>query len=372
MTAPQMKFLFPTADGRLDAGQGQALADFAAALRRPGAKLLLHLHGGLVDEQHGRETANRLIGPPPQGWGLSDDWTQAYVVWRTGVWETLQNNWTDLAHNDRLYQIVLRKLKEFVAGKLGVPGAVGRSAAKAAALTSGKIAKRLRGEGDRRAPFADVDVHIELVIPQGRGPVVAPQDDASLGLEFQDFISQDAEFNGAVADIDAVVNEAVPGRAALSAGDKARGEASYRRLDARVRAPIERLRPDGTKGRIGAVGVGIFLVKHAGKIAMRSFRRFRTRRDHGFHATLVEEVAREMYGDFVGATVWNMMVKDAADHFAPGGFGLDFLKAIPNDNSVHVVVTAHSAGSIWAARMLEAIKATGKPITLHVYDERRV
>jgi hypothetical protein len=362
-----MKFIFPTADGKLDADQEQALAEFGVALRRPGAKLLLHLHGGLVDAQHGRETANRLTGPPPQGWGLSDDWTQAYVVWRTGVWETLQNNWLDLAHNDRLYQIVLRKLMEFVAGKLGVPGVAGRSAAAAASLTPAEIAKRLRGEGDRRAPFADVDVQIELATPQGRGPVIAPQDDASLGLEFQDFISQDAEFNNAVADIDAVVNEAVAGRAALSAGDKERGEASYRRLDPRVRAPIERLKPDGTEGRIAAVGVGIFLIKHAGRIAMRSFGRFRTRRDHGFHATLVEEVAREMYGDFVGATIWNMMVKDAADHFAPGGFGLDLLRAVPDDNPVHIVVTAHSAGSIWAARMLEAIKATNKPITLSLF-----
>jgi hypothetical protein len=307
------------------------------------------------------------MGPPPDGWGLSDGWTQAYVVWRTGVWEALRNNWTDLAHNDRLYQIVLRKLMEFVAGKLGVPGAAGRSAAAATSLTPTEIAKRLRGEGDRRAPFADVDVQVELATPQGRGPVVAPQADADLGREFRDFLAQDNEFNSAVNDIDAVVNEAVPGRATVSAGDKARGEASYRRLDPKVRAPIERLKPDGTVRRSVAVGVGTFLLRHAMNIARSAFRRFRTHRDHGFHATLVEEVAREMYGDFVGATIWGMMVKDAADHFVPGRFGLELLKAIPDDNPVHMVVTAHSAGSIWAARMLEAIKATGKPITLSLF-----
>ena len=97
MTPGRTTFIFPTTDGKLDAGETQSVAEFAASLRKPGARLLLHLHGGLVDEQHGRETANRLMGPPPDGWGLSDDWTQAYVVWRTGVWETLQNNWTDLA-----------------------------------------------------------------------------------------------------------------------------------------------------------------------------------------------------------------------------------------------------------------------------------
>jgi hypothetical protein len=105
MTAAQTTFIFPTADGELDAGETKSVAEFAASLRKPGARLLLHLHGGLVDEQHGRETANRLMRPPPDGWGLSDDWTQAYVVWRTGIWETIQNNWTDLAHNDRLASI---------------------------------------------------------------------------------------------------------------------------------------------------------------------------------------------------------------------------------------------------------------------------
>jgi len=362
MAKTSTKFRFLTENGIADPGQEQAVQAFATSLRRPQAKLLLHLHGGLVNQQAGTATAERLEGPPPDGWGLPDDWTQAYVIWRTGAWETLRANWTDLAENDRLYQIVLRKLIEFVAGKLGVPAAAGRSAAAAARLTPAEIRKRLSGRGDLREPFADVDVHIERDTPQGRGPVMAPEEDGTLAIEFEDVLAQDPDFNAAAADIDAVVNEQAAGRTAAPGAVSARGRRSYERLDPKVRDPIEAMRPNPALGRATPVGVAGFLLKHAAKIAFRCFKRFRTHRDHGFHATLVEEVARELYGDLIGATVWGMIVKDAADHFADGGFGRTLLDAIPDDGSVHIVVTAHSAGSIWASRMLLAIQESGKPI----------
>jgi hypothetical protein len=355
--------IFATTNGKLDSGQDQIVAQLKAELSKPGAKMLLHLHGGLVNDRAGRDTAARLAASAPDGWGLAADWSQVYVVWRTGVFETISTNWLDLAHDDRLYKVVLEKLMWFVAGKLGVPGQGGRSAAAAVGLTEAEIRSGLRGERDRRAPFANVDQRAELSISGGRGPVLSTQDDGDLALEFQDILSQDAEFNAAAGDIDAVVNAKTPGRAALSDGDKVRGERSYDRLDRKVREPIEKLRPTGEGGRVGPVGVAAFLLKHAGRIAFRCFKRFRTRRDHGFHATLVEEVAREMYGDLLGAKIWGMMVKDAADHFETGGFGLELLKALPDDNPIHLVVTAHSAGSIWVAQMLRAVKAIGKKVS---------
>jgi hypothetical protein len=131
-----------------------------------------------------------------------------------------------------------------------------------------------------------------------------------------------------------------------------------------VKTPIEALKPTGEPGRAGPVGVAAFLLKHAGLIAFRCFKRFRTHRDHGIHATVVEEVCRELYGDLVGASIWGMMVTDAGDHFTGGGFGLTLLDALPADNHVRIQVTAHSAGSIWASQMLKAIKAKGMNTTL--------
>jgi hypothetical protein len=357
--------IFATKNGKLDAGQDALVTALAADLAKPGARLLLHLHGGLVDDAAGRALAARLTGGPPDGFTLKPDWTQVYVVWRTGGFETLKTNWTELAQNDRLYAVVLKKLMWFVAGRLGVPGPTGRSAAAAVNLSEAEIALALSGQGpDRRAPLARLDTAVELGVPGGRGPTIPQEDDGALARQFQDFLVQDEEFNRAVGDIDAVVNEKATGRGPVPQGDRTRGKASYDRLSMSVKAPIEALKPTGQGARVGPVGVAAFLLKHAGLIAFRCFKRFRTHRDHGFHATLVEEVAREMYGDLLGATIWGMMVKDAGDHFVPGGFGLQLLDAIPDDKPVHIVVTAHSAGSIWAAQMLKAIKAKNKPITL--------
>lgn len=193
---------------------------------------------------------------------------------------------------------------------------------------------------------------------------MAPMEDGELAIEFGNDLALDPEFNTAAAEIDAVVNAQAPGRSAVSGPASTRGLASYQRLDARVRDPIEALMPDRALGRVSPVGVAAFLIKHAAKIAFRCFRRFRSRRDHGFHATLVEEVARELYGDLIGATIWGMMVRDAADHFGDGGLGKTLLEAIPAEGPVHIVVTAHSAGSIWASRMLLAIAQSGRPIEI--------
>ncbi|ATL98524.1 hypothetical protein CK910_08550 [Aeromonas sp. CA23] len=110
-----------TRDGIADEGQEQLLANLAEDLKKPNAKLLLHLHGGLNDESTAIATAKRLSGAGPDSWKLESDWTQVYVVWRTGALETIQTNWTELVRDDRLYQTILRKLITFVARKLGEP-----------------------------------------------------------------------------------------------------------------------------------------------------------------------------------------------------------------------------------------------------------
>ncbi|KWV48409.1 hypothetical protein AS156_18175 [Bradyrhizobium macuxiense] len=353
--------IFSTTDGKLDPGQERTFDQLETELARAGAKVLLHLHGGLVNEKAGRETAVRLAGPAPTGLGLPAEWSQIYVVWHTGVIETIRTNWLDLAHDDRLYQVVLEKLMWFVAKKLALPAA-GRSAADTTGLTEQEIRKGILGNGDRRKPFDRMDKVTPQATAGGRDPVTILQGDHELSEEFKTVLKNDQHFNEAVADIDAAINSGLEGRAPAPAGQTERGEKSYRRLDEKIRTPIEEKQAEGEGGR-GAVAVSAFLLKHAGKIAFRCFSRFRTKRDHGFHATLVEEVAREMYGDLLGAKIWGMIVKDAADHFSPGGFGLKLLAALSRTTPVHVVVTAHSAGSIWVAEMLNAMQKTDKNVS---------
>lgn len=358
-------FLILTRNGVADPGQEATLAALEARLRQPGAKLLVHLHGGLVDEATGKAAAARLSSVGQNSWNLGDDWTQLYLIWRTGVFETIRANWIELAHDDRLYQVVLTKLIRFVARKIGIPVPGGsRSADEAFNLSEEEVRKRIIGLGtpaQRRDPFVDIETHFNIDAPEGtRATVMGAQTETALALEFQSELASSREFQLALADIDNAANDGLPGRAMLSPGDMEKGLKMMRRLSSEVQAEIGPIETLSDRTARGPVSVGTFLLKHAGQIAWRCFKRFRSNRDHGFHATIVEELCRELYGDLVGAKIWGMMVKDAADHFTGQGFGnalLDMLGRVSQPE--HFVVTGHSAGSIWASHMLLRMSSVG-------------
>lgn len=357
--------IFLTKDGKLDdtVEQPYQLADLSAAMAKPGTRLLLHLHGGLVNHRNGMATADRLSGP--QGWSLPGDWVQVYPVWGTGALQTAKTNWKELATNDRLYKAVVAKLIEFVSGKLG--GAIsGRGGASV--LDHDEIMRGLNGQGDRREPFAALEERTAAPAHDRRSLFGEDQPDAAMALDFQDWLAGDHDFNAAVADIDAAVNSQAEGRGLIPPQIEARGARSLAALSTSVRAPMaqavtEAERSAGAAPR-GPIAVAAFLLKHAGKIAFNVFKRFRAGTHHGVHATIVEEVLRELYGDLIGDLIWGFMVQDAADHFAAGGFGNLLIDALPADKPVHIVVSGHSAGSIWAAQFLKAVAASGRPITL--------
>ena len=346
-----------TRDGKLDSANEAQFAALSQRLTEKRPKVLLHLHGGLVNQASGLAAAQRLSGTAPNGFGLGADWEQIYVVWRTGPLETLATNWRDLFDNDRLYNVVLKKLLGFVSSKLATPDGTGRTAFSALNLTPGEINDRLRRRppGD---PFADVDIAIERNTPTGRGPAVAVQSNAELEAEFRLTLELDPEFDQAVEDIAAALTvDPVGGRSLAPRGDPARGRGAFERLDPDIRAEVMTQVPTTSEGRAGfsVVAIANFLIKHAAAIVIHVIQRFRNKRDHGLYATVVEELAREMYGDLLGATIWGMMKQDAADHFGPNGFGARLLGVLAASPPEIFAVSAHSAGAIWASALIKAM-----------------
>ncbi|USJ27573.1 alpha/beta hydrolase [Ensifer adhaerens] len=346
-----------TRNGVADTGQEETLGKLKAELANPKAKLLLHLHGGLVDQASGEAAAKRLSGAGPESWQLGSDWTQVYVVWRTGALETVKTNWMDLVHDDRLYQTVVKKLIDFVARRLGVPGTSSRGPGSFA-MKEADILRRVTGKSGPH-PFESIDTEFSATRTAGqRATLMGHQSDGELALDFQEELNQDDAFQRAASEIDEAINVPSGARAPSLGVDVAAGEAMRSRLDARIKRELEPPLIKGGKKRgiVSAVG---FLLKHGGKAALACFRRFRDGRDHGLHATIVEEVCREFYGDLIGAKVWGMMVQDAADHFSAAGFGTTLVDFIKTKTPTDFVITAHSAGSIWATHMLEAMKKRG-------------
>jgi hypothetical protein len=361
-----MATVLTTRNGVLDDADKPAFNALKAAMGGDTVRLLLHLHGGLVDEAAGRGIAQRLSGGTTAGFNIPPGWEQVYVVWRTGALETLQTNWTELFEKDRLYKVLLKRLLEFAAGKVKLPGPGGRSAGATVGLTRDVIAQRLKnpGAGD---PFADINEQVLQKGQDGRAAVLVEQSEASLDGEFREFLGEDPEFIAAIEPLDLTLNQKAEGRGGRAPPGPTPAQATaaaamLKRLNPEVREPVQALAPTGEAGRSGAIGVATFLIKHAARISMRIIRRLRSGRDHGFYATVVEELVRELYGDFIGASVWGFMKQDAADHFGAGGLGRDLLAAIPDH--CRVLVTAHSAGAIWATQLIKAVKAEGRGIKL--------
>lgn len=358
-------FFILTRGGIADPGQEADFAAIEARLAKPSAKLLVHLHGGLVDEKAGLAAATRLAGRGSGSWDRDDQWTQIYVIWRTGAIETLATNWADLAHNDRLYQALLSKLIRFVARRLGIPTSGGaRSIGETFALDEVEVRRLIVGDGndaERGDPFSAIEPHFTPAASEGaRATILETVSPLTLANAFEVELGGDQEFLLAAASLDAAVNAGLPGRDAARDGDPVEGARLYGNLSASIKAQIGSVGASPQAKARGLFATASMLIKHGGRIAWRCFERFRTQRDHGFHATLVEELCRELYGDIVGATIWGMMTRDAAEHFETQGFGtslLGILSRIPRLE--RFILSGHSAGSIWAAHMLLAMQKAG-------------
>lgn len=355
------KFNFISAKGIAESGQKDDLAELRARLGQPGSKVLLHLHGGLVDRKAGLAVAEALSGSGAASFGLKADWTQIYVIWQTGALEEISRRWTELAEDDQLYQALVRKLLRFIAQRTMLPLLDGRSALEAIPVNDEELLARIKGERDRQDPFADLEAPFRDFDPLARSSLAPERSASALLVEFNRNLMADPLFKAAVADLDAAVNSDVEGRVHGRSGSEDRGRAILNRLGAGPRADLERPAvtdaSDETERAAarGAIGVSGFVLTRAMKVALRCITRFRAQRDHGLHATIVEEVCREFYGDRIGAKIWGWMVDDAALHFGDGKLGSELLAILAEHSPERIVVTAHSAGSIWASRMLLAM-----------------
>ncbi|WP_167369077.1 hypothetical protein [Methylobacterium brachiatum] len=335
-----------TRGGVLDSQDQEAFDALSDRLVRGRPPVLIHLHGGLVDQAAAEVVAERLSKTGPEAYNAPESWEQVYVVWRTGAFETLRQNWTDLARNDRLYRVLIKRLISFVSGRIESIDPEGRGRGSPRRLTPAEVEARLYGGSD--APFADVDQATSSLAAGARSVEIEPYADDDLELELR----ADSELDEVASDIEAGLRAASTDTArTASVGDAAVGAASLRRLDGRVRAELSTA-PQGAARSFTAAEIGRRLVKHGVSIGRRVLGRYRNGRDHGLHATVAEEIARELYGDLIGSVVWGMMKGDAREHFAAGGFGAEFAQALAAAPGTRVMIVAHSAGAILASEFL--------------------
>lgn len=339
-------------DGRLDDADRATFTALVQRLQNEKKSVLLHLHGGLVSQKNGELVAGALSGTGPLAYNASNDYEQIYVVWRTGAFETIRTNWQDVFQNDRLYRALFKQIIGYVSGKVPTNDGSGRSVGLLQGLSQTEIERRLNSASD--APFADLDEASAQAV-DGRSIEMPEVTEDEIRREFGTALKLSGEFDAAVEDLAAAISWDDQGRTTATVhGDAARGRASLARLQRDVRGELEATAASGEgRGLIASAALLKGLVQHGIAIATRVIRRLRSGRGHGVHATIVEELGRELYGDLVGSTIWGMMKKDAYDHFAGGGLGSELIDALSTHDH-RLVVVGHSAGSIWASALLKS------------------
>jgi hypothetical protein len=337
-----------TREGVLDGADAGVLTALQARLAEGPKQILVHLHGGLVDEAQGAEIAERLSGAGPNAFNAPADWEQVYVVWRTGLGETLAGRLRVLAEHDPLYRALLRALLRIVSGKLRRPAAGGRDFGPAFSLTPTEVSDRL--ESSAAAPFGDIDTGLAT------GEAEAPPDRGLLdATSIVQALQADPAFLIATRDLAAGVVPSSGARGAGAAQASAAAQACLQRLDADVKLRLAGA-AEGQGGRslLGAAAVVRLLAEQGAAIGLRVLGRIRRGRDHGLHASVVEELLRQFWVGHVGAGLWAGIKAEAASHFSDGRCGRQLIAALTSRPDHRLLLVGHSAGAIWLSDMLRA------------------
>jgi hypothetical protein len=284
--------------------------------------IAIHFHGGLVDQEKALQAAERLA-PEYAGSGA----TPIFVIWQSGLLETLKNNWKDVFSKE-FFEGILERVLQFLVGKIDQPPGARTGAIQLPHPNEvrDEIAKRDKGT----EPYGHLD-------PDNLDENLSEAEKS----QFEKAIQKDAGLEKSANDI-------------LKQADERQFEPELR----------EQIREQRTAASVGARSV-LFATIAAGvavKALMGALRRFNRGRGHGLYPTAVEEVAKAIFAaDVFGRFSWNSMKQDAKDAFGEGDdlYGgsalLSEIERLAADGvRPRLVLVGHSAGSIFACEMLMA------------------
>jgi hypothetical protein len=233
---------------------------------RSARHVVLHLHGGLVDEASGLRTARRLTDVYKSGSGAFP----VFVVWQSGLLEVLSRNLAEIA-GEALFTGMRKRVLQFVVGKLWQEE--GERAAGALPIpndvrVNGELAKGAAG-GE---PFEEV----------------APDP----GLSGVDRLEREELERAVQADRDVIdgLDEVLAGRHPESI------QGSRDVVERRVASPASLIDPEvldeidaGPGGERGVFSMAV-LAKKCGAVLVRVIERFRAQTDHGVCAAAATRV----------------------------------------------------------------------------------
>ena len=286
----------------------------------------IYLHGGLVDEQAGMAGAERF-----QKVFAGADLHGISLVWETGWWETIQKNLTTV-FSTKLFQWLVEKVIEKLLQQFTGMGAKGPGGAQV----------------ERASLLQDASVDAEFA------------NQARIQLEAksaQDLEKWRKEWEGEL-ELDIEADEQFQQWYLDKTQRTELFDDPTLALESDARAPRER-----------AVISWLAVASKLASIAYRVGTRFWNGRDHGLHATAVEEVFREFYlADLLKTLEWDNMKSAAREMWLPndglsdlsqhvGTYFLEQLIALKQRRpGLTIDLVAHSAGAIVTCELFAVLR----------------
>jgi hypothetical protein len=328
-----MELLMPTdshaivlSAGKFDGTSRDELHElFKAATAQRTKQVVVHFHGGLIDKQSGLAAARKLKPIYEEAGAFP-----IFFIWESG-WKEIVDHNIRAIFGEKIFQRIRVTVSRRCKAK--VDGAADPDQARAEGALADTPETEIIEELQKPTPFADT---VPLLAEDS---LVTTGESAQIEqtlLEDPGFTS-DAEFVAGDPTSTLMSDELVP-RSESDTGEADRGAVTAALLIGRCTVVI---------GRV--------------------IKRFVTKRHHGFYLTILEEILRGFYLGGVGKFFWDEMKKniDNAFGFAPDSGGTAFVdglfQVLTANPELKVTLVGHSAGSIYACRLLRELPAKLPP-----------
>ncbi len=345
MALDKSHYIHTEADGRL----GETTpADLDALVQGLADKdhVVLHFHGGLINEATGRRIAERLVT-------VYEPALAVFFIWESGFLETIRHSLGEII-NEAIFKHLLETISKWTVGKLQTE--IG--------LKAGPGQLDLPNDIQHKVELRKAADPTEATEPyQGFEPLpadevgeVTPDEEEAFRAELEedpDFVReveailQGLEFEGS--------DEFKAARPNVEAAPTLMSPEIVEELTAEAPAP-------GERGILSAAKLALMAARVFGRVVHR----FVTGRDHGVYVTTVEETLRALYVANIGAGVWSAMKKETEDTFqtVPGqsrGGNLFLVRlgelCAQGHGPKRITLVGHSTGAVFINNLLAATDA---------------
>ncbi len=314
---------------------------FGALQKAPYPRLTIYFHGGLVGINSGESQAASLAHS-----FTNEQSSSLFLIWETSISEVIEQNLPAI-FNEAIFQSLLRRVTQFVKGKL--QKAVSGGAPESKALTPLPLMPADQIQQELNAAQRGNDLFSQIQLDRVRADEsLTPVETRQIETEIQ----HDTQIQIQLEQITKALKAPT-----VAAKGPSVGGSVITLMDPAV---LDQIRPSETAGK-GLISF-VALAGHVAKVVAQIIRRFANRRGHGVYVTIIEEILRQFYIGNAGKFIWNGIKAEVDGAFSStnsgGSYLVNQIRVLWNANvRPRLTLVGHSAGSIYISRLIKELDA---------------